>query len=111
MNALVLAKILFVAEELKVGERYEWEPLIYAMAFKAAVYSVLLAACEILEGLVVGHFRGKTLAESLSEVGGGTRSGFSRRRCSCSSPCSPSSAFGSSARWWASRSSIDVGSW
>jgi len=76
VNALVLAKILFVAEELKVGERYEREPLIYAMAFKAAVYAVLLAACEILEGLVVGHFRGKTLAESLSEVGGGTPFGI-----------------------------------
>ncbi|WP_114947971.1 hypothetical protein [Microvirga calopogonii] len=76
MNALVLAKILFVAEELKVGERYEREPLIYAMVFKAAVYSVLLAACEILEGLAVGYFRSKTIAESLSDVGGGTSFGI-----------------------------------
>lgn len=76
VNALVLAKILFVAEELKIGERYDREPLIYAMAFKAAVYSVLLAACEILEGLVVGYLRNKSFAESLSDVGGGTPFGI-----------------------------------
>ncbi|EIM29425.1 hypothetical protein [Microvirga lotononidis] len=76
VNALVLAKILFVAEELKVGERYEREPLIYGMVFKAAIYSGLLAACEILEGLLMGDFRSKTLAESLSDVGGGTPFGI-----------------------------------
>lgn len=76
VNALVLAKIVFVAEELKVGERYEREPLVYAMALKAAVYSVLLVAFEILEEIVVGHFRGRDLAGSLSEVGGGTPFGI-----------------------------------
>lgn len=76
VNALVLAKIMFVAEELKVGERYEQEPLIYSMIFKAAVYSVLLAAFEILEGIVVGNVRGKSLAESLSDIGGGVPLGI-----------------------------------
>ncbi|WP_262265770.1 hypothetical protein [Microvirga yunnanensis] len=76
VNALVLAKILFVAEELKVGERYEREPLVYAMLFKAAVYSILLAAFEVLEGIGVGYFRGKDLAESLSDIGGGTPFGI-----------------------------------
>ncbi|MBA1156828.1 hypothetical protein [Microvirga mediterraneensis] len=76
VNALVLAKILFVAEELKVGERYEREPLIYAMVFKAAIYSVLLAACEIFESLAIGYFRGRALAECLADVGGGTPFGI-----------------------------------
>lgn len=76
VNALVLAKILFVAEELKIGERYEREPLVYAMAFKAAVYSALLAAFEIIEGLVIGYFRSETLSESLSDVGGGVPLGI-----------------------------------
>jgi hypothetical protein len=76
VNALVLAKVLFVAEELKIGERYEREPLIYGMVFKAAIYSALLAACDILEGLIVGQFRGKAPAESLSDVGGGTSFGI-----------------------------------
>src|SRR5512146_421768 len=57
VNALVLAKIMFVAEELKVGEHYNRQPLIYAMLFKAAVYAVLLAVFDILEGLIVGYFR------------------------------------------------------
>lgn len=76
VNALVLAKILFVAEEFKVGERYEREPLVYAMVFKAAVYSVLLTVCEVLEGLIVGYIRSKSLAESLSDVGGGAPFGI-----------------------------------
>jgi len=76
VNALVLAKIMFVTEELKIGERYEREPLIYAMLFKAAVYSVVLATCEVLEGLVVGYVRGKDLAGSLADVGGGTPFGI-----------------------------------
>src|SRR5690349_9859385 len=76
VNALVLAKILFVAEELKLGERYEREPLVYAMLFKAGVYSVLLAAFEILEGIVMGALRGKDLAASLSDIGGGTPFGI-----------------------------------
>jgi hypothetical protein len=76
LNALVLAKIMFVAEELKVGEHYNRQPLIYAMLFKAAVYSVLLAVFDILEGLIVGYFRDKSLAESLSDVGGGTPFGI-----------------------------------
>jgi uncharacterized protein YacL len=76
VNALVLAKIMFVAEELKLGEHYGRQPLIYAMLFKAAVYSILLAAFDIVEGLIVGYFRDRSLAESLSDVGGGTPFGI-----------------------------------
>lgn len=76
LNALLLAKILFVAEELKVGEHYEREPLIYAMVFKAVVYSILLVCFEILEGLAIGYFRGRPPVESLSDVGGGTPFGI-----------------------------------
>src|SRR5689334_19334773 len=76
VNALVLAKIMFVAEELKFGEHYKRQPLIYAMLFKAAVYSILLAVFDILEGVVVGYFRHKSLADSLSDIGGGTPLGI-----------------------------------
>jgi hypothetical protein len=74
VNALVLAKIIFLAEEMKVGERYEREPLVYAMIFKAAIYSALLSAFEILESIII--FRGKALTECLSDVGGGTPFGI-----------------------------------
>jgi hypothetical protein len=76
VNALMLAKIIFIAEEFRVGERYEQEPLVFAMVFKAAVYSILLTAFEILEGIAIGYVRGKDLAASLSDVGGGTAFGI-----------------------------------
>jgi hypothetical protein len=76
VNALMLAKIIFLAEEMKVGERYEREPLVYAMIFKAAIYSALLSAFEILESIVIGYFHGKALIECLSDVGGGTPFGI-----------------------------------
>jgi hypothetical protein len=72
LNALVLAKILFIGEELRFGERFKDQPLIYAMLFKAFVFAILLVTCDLLEGLIVGYFRGESVAKSISDVGGGT---------------------------------------
>ena len=72
INALAFAKVVLIARALHLGEGFDDAPLIYPTVFKSALFSVLLAGCKILEDAAVGHFRGKSFQESISDFGGGT---------------------------------------
>lgn len=72
INALAFAKVVLIARALHLGERFDGAPLIYPTVFKSALFTVLLAGCKILEDAAVGYFRGKSLQESISDLGGGT---------------------------------------
>jgi hypothetical protein len=71
VNALVLGKIMLIAEDLHFADRLKDKPLIYPIAFKSLAFSVLLVVAYIIEEIAVGLFRGKTAAESFPEIGGG----------------------------------------
>jgi uncharacterized protein DUF4339 len=71
VNALVLSKIMLIAEGLHFADRLKHKPLIYPIAFKSIAFSVLLVVAYIVEEIAVGLFRGKTVAESFPEIGGG----------------------------------------
>jgi hypothetical protein len=71
VNALVLSKIMLIAEGLSFAERFKDKPLIYPIAFKSIAFTVLLLAAYIVEEIAVGLFHGKTAAESFPEIGGG----------------------------------------
>jgi hypothetical protein len=71
VNALILGKIILIAEALRFGERFKDRPLVYAILFKSAVFSALLVCCDILEELLVGVFRHKTITQSIPTLGGG----------------------------------------
>jgi hypothetical protein len=71
VNALVLSKIMLIAEGLHFADRLKDKPLIYPIAFKSIAFSVLLVVAYIVEEIAVGLFRGKTMAESFPEIGGG----------------------------------------
>ena len=71
VNALVLSKIMLIAEALRFAERLEDKPLIYLIAYKSIAFTVLLVAAYIVEEIAVGLFHGKTAAESFPEIGGG----------------------------------------
>jgi len=71
INALILGKVILIAEAFHVGERFKNRPLVYAILFKSAVFSVLLVCCNILEELLVGVFHNKTITQSIPAVGGG----------------------------------------
>lgn len=71
VNALVLSKIMLIAEGLHFAERLEDKPLIYPIAYKSFSFTVLLVAAYIVEEIAVGLFHGKTAAESFPEIGGG----------------------------------------
>lgn len=71
INALVLAKVVLLAELAHVAENFKDRPLIYPIVFKSAVFSALLSAFYIAEEVLVGVRHGSTIAESVPEMGGG----------------------------------------
>ena len=71
INALVLAKIMFVAEAFQVADHLKHKPLIYPIVYKSAIFSVILISSHILEEVLGGMWHGKTVAESMADLGGG----------------------------------------
>lgn len=71
INAWLLAKVMLIAEMFHVADNLKHKPLIYPIAFKSAVFSVILISFYILEEVLVGVWHGKTLANSMPAVGGG----------------------------------------
>jgi hypothetical protein len=76
INALILGKIILIAEAFHVGERFKDRPLAYAILFKSVVFSVLLVCFDILEDVVVGVFHHKTITQSMPTLGGGGLEGM-----------------------------------
>jgi len=76
INAVALGKFLLLLRSSRLGEMAGIRPVIHKTILKAALFSVVLACCKILEDLLVGHFRGRSLDDSLSEFGGGTWQGM-----------------------------------
>lgn len=71
LNALVLGKIMLIAETMRFAERFHDRPLIVPIAYKSVAFAVLLMAAYILEEIAVGMFHGKSAAESFPQIGGG----------------------------------------
>ena len=71
INALILGKIILIAEAFSFGERFKNRPLVYAILFKSAAFSVLLVCFDILEEGIVGAVHHKTITQSMPTLGGG----------------------------------------
>jgi hypothetical protein len=71
VNALVLSKIMLIAEGLKFADGLKNKPLVYPIALKSISFSALLMVSYIVEEIVVGLFHGMGIAESFPKVGGG----------------------------------------
>ena len=66
INAFVLAKIIFFAEEFHVAEELKDRPLIYPIVYRSAVFSMILIVFHVIEEVIVGMWKGKTLMDSIS---------------------------------------------
>jgi hypothetical protein len=71
LNALVLSKIMLIAEDLGFADRFHAKPLVVPIAYKSMLFSVLLVGAYILEELVIGWFHDKSVTESFPQLGGG----------------------------------------
>lgn len=66
INAIVLAKIMFIAEVFNVADDLKRKPLIYPIVYKSAVFALILISFHILEGMLSGLWHNRSLAESIS---------------------------------------------
>lgn len=76
INAAVLGKVMLIAEDLKLGRSaFQHSPLIIPVAHKSGLFAAVFIAFHALERVLVGTFAGKTMAESMLHMGGGTWQG------------------------------------
>ena len=75
-NALVLAKVMLVAEDLNLGRWLSKRPLIYPILHNSLLFTVLFIGFHIAEKVILGLFKGQTLSASLPAIGGGGLSGL-----------------------------------
>jgi hypothetical protein len=76
INALALAKVMVTAKELRFGELFHEVPLIFPTITKSVSFSILLASFKIIEEAAVGLYQGKSLHDSIANLGGGTWQGI-----------------------------------
>ena len=72
VNALALAKVILVAEHFHLGEGFRKSPLMYVTVFRSVMLGLLLGCFKLIEAMVIGYVRGKTLPESFSAIGDGS---------------------------------------
>jgi|SRR5215469_2741292 len=76
INALVLGKFILIARAFHLGNNADDAPLIYPTLLKAGLFSIMLACCKLLEEAALGLYHGKSFAESIADIGGGTLKGI-----------------------------------
>lgn len=75
INALVMAKVMLIADDLGLGRQFDRLPLIWSIFYKAVLFGLLFVAFHELEHYVVGLFHGDSKTMTLPTVGGGTWAG------------------------------------
>jgi hypothetical protein len=76
INAWLLAKVMLTAEMFHVADNLKHKPLIYPILFKSAIFSAILMSFYIVEETLIGMWHGKTAAESIPDIGGGSLKGI-----------------------------------
>ena len=80
INALVLAKVMLVAEDLKLDRGMRAQPIAVAALAEAFLFAIVFIVFHVLESLVVGLLHGSTLAGSIPAFGGRRLCGPGDRR-------------------------------
>jgi hypothetical protein len=73
VKALICAKFVSLGHALHMGERFKKRALIWPVLHKSLVFLLLLLVLNVCEEVVVGWMHGRSLVDSISEIGGGTR--------------------------------------
>ncbi len=75
INAAVMAKVMLIAENLKLGRRFDHLPLIWPVTYKAGLFALVFMLFHALERIGLGMVAGKSLAASMPHIGGVTWEG------------------------------------
>jgi hypothetical protein len=76
INAVLLGKIMLVAENFRFAEQLTRKPLVYPIVYKSVAFTTLLFVAYILEEMLFGVLGGNGPAASFPAIGGGTVLGF-----------------------------------
>ena len=76
INALILGKVILIADDLHFAEWFRERAPIYSILVKSAAFTILLLIFDIVEEEVVGMLRGKTFGESFPHIGDGSPRAF-----------------------------------
>lgn len=72
INALVLAKVMLIGEDLKLGARVAHDhPLIVVILLQSLSFTLLLIVFRVIEDVTLGVIAGRTVAQSIPSLGGG----------------------------------------
>jgi hypothetical protein len=74
-NALALAKVMLIAQELHLADQFRDAPLIYPTLVKSFAFSILLACFKIVEEAALSIVHGKSFHESTALVAGASWKG------------------------------------
>ncbi|MFZ0093347.1 MAG: hypothetical protein WB540_21540 [Pseudolabrys sp.] len=73
IKAVVSAKFILVGRALHLGEGFRNYPLIVPTLYRSITFVVFVTVLTIIEEITVGYLHGRTIMDSLSEMGGGMR--------------------------------------
>jgi Na+/proline symporter len=68
INAFVLAKVMFVAEAFNVADNLKRKPWVYPIAFKSAVFTLILISFHILEEFLTRLWHDRSIAASIDAL-------------------------------------------
>jgi hypothetical protein len=70
INAVVLAKIMLIADKARFAERLKGMPLVYPIVYKAIAFTTLLFVVYVLEEMLIGGLSGRGFL-AVPHIGGG----------------------------------------
>jgi len=68
MNAVILAKFMWLGEFLHAGKKAAGKALLYSTLWNSALFTVFLMVCHLLEEALVKVWHGQSFAASFSET-------------------------------------------
>jgi len=68
INAVILAKFMWLGEILHAGKRAAGKALLYSMLWNSALFAVILMVCHLLEEALVRVWHGQSFAASFSKT-------------------------------------------
>jgi len=71
-NALVLAKVMLGLEHLNLARKFREKPLVFPILYKSLLFAIIFICFNVAEKVIMGVWKGKTVAESLPKIGGGS---------------------------------------
>ena len=68
INAVILAKFMWLGEILHAGKKAGGKVLLHSMLWNSAIFAVILMVCHLLEEALVKVWHGQSFAASFSET-------------------------------------------